>query len=170
MLLIERSLESEHRYRLIVRLKVIEYKEDFFCYLSSTASLQGFLFLYPQIVVFPRVLHLFFCYFPGPPVTLKYVQLSPLLWRLSERIIHQDLFCRRPTYWTIQWLRTRPFLTRLHHPNYLPAKLLCRHPSIHRVVRWMVETDVDILKSRVYTASSQPFYSTFTMAPISGFH
>ena len=41
MLLIERSLKSEHRYRLVVKLKAIEYKEDFLCYLSSTSNLQG---------------------------------------------------------------------------------------------------------------------------------
>ena len=39
MLLIERSSKSKRRYRLVVRLKAIEYKENFLCYLSSTASL-----------------------------------------------------------------------------------------------------------------------------------
>ena len=39
MLLIERSLKSERRYRLVVRLKAIKYTEDCFYYLSSTASL-----------------------------------------------------------------------------------------------------------------------------------
>ena len=38
MLLIKRSSKSERRYRLVVRLKAIEYKENFLCYLSSTAS------------------------------------------------------------------------------------------------------------------------------------
>ena len=42
MLLIERSSKSERRYQLVVRLKAIEYKEDFLCYLSFTSSLQGF--------------------------------------------------------------------------------------------------------------------------------
>ena len=39
MLLIKRFLESEHRYQLVIRLKAIECKENFFCYLSSTTSL-----------------------------------------------------------------------------------------------------------------------------------
>ena len=39
MFLIERSSKSERRYRLVVRLKAIEYKKDYFCYLSSTSSL-----------------------------------------------------------------------------------------------------------------------------------
>ena len=38
MLLIKRFSESEHRYWLVVRLKAIEYKEDFIYYLSSIAS------------------------------------------------------------------------------------------------------------------------------------
>ena len=39
MLLIEKSSKSERRYWLVVRLKAIEYKENFLCYLSSTANL-----------------------------------------------------------------------------------------------------------------------------------
>ena len=37
----DRSSSLERRYQLVVRLKAIEYKEDFLCYLSSTSSLQG---------------------------------------------------------------------------------------------------------------------------------
>ena len=35
----DRSLKSERRYGLVVRLKAIKCKKDFLCYLSSTASL-----------------------------------------------------------------------------------------------------------------------------------
>ena len=35
----DRSSKSERRYWLVVRLKAIKYKENFFCYLSSTTSL-----------------------------------------------------------------------------------------------------------------------------------
>ena len=34
----DRSSKSERRYQLVVRLKTIEYKKDFFCDLSSTTS------------------------------------------------------------------------------------------------------------------------------------
>ena len=45
MLLIKRSSKSERRYRVVVRLKAIEYKENFLYYLSSyrQSSLQAFL-------------------------------------------------------------------------------------------------------------------------------
>ena len=35
----DRYSKLEHRYWLVVRLKEIEYKENFFCYLSSATSL-----------------------------------------------------------------------------------------------------------------------------------
>ena len=81
MLLIKRSSKSKRRYWLVVKLKAIKYKEDFLCYLSATASLQGFLSLKPQDVVLPQVFHLLllFCQLPYPPVTLEYVQSSPIL-------------------------------------------------------------------------------------------
>ena len=44
MLLIKRSSKSEYRYRLVVRPKAIEYKEDCLCYLSSTFSLHPVVF------------------------------------------------------------------------------------------------------------------------------
>ena len=34
----DRSSKSKRRYRLVVRLKAIEYKENYLCYLSSIAS------------------------------------------------------------------------------------------------------------------------------------
>ena len=39
LLIEDRSLKSERRYWLVVRLKAIEYKENHLCYLSSTSSL-----------------------------------------------------------------------------------------------------------------------------------
>ena len=42
ILLIEKLSMLERRYQLVVRLKTIKYKEDFFYYLFSTASLQPF--------------------------------------------------------------------------------------------------------------------------------
>ena len=45
ILLIKRSPKLERKYWLVIRLKAIEYKENFLCYLSSTASFQGFLSL-----------------------------------------------------------------------------------------------------------------------------
>lgn len=53
---IETSSKLKHRYWLVVRLKVIKYKEDFFRYLSfyfyCQASLQAFIYLLPQDVSF----------------------------------------------------------------------------------------------------------------------
>ena len=55
--------------------------------------------------------------------------------------------------WTIQWLRTEPSSTGLHHQRYLHWQLLCRHPySSSSMVE--VEADVDVLEGQAYVASS----------------
>ena len=46
----DRSSKSEWRYRLVVRLKAIEYKEDYLCYLSSTSSLHLIVLLESSII------------------------------------------------------------------------------------------------------------------------
>ena len=61
LLLIEdRSLKSERRYRLVVRLKAIEYKEDYLCYLSSTSSLHPVV-LPKSFIIFLLVLMVRMC-------------------------------------------------------------------------------------------------------------
>ena len=55
-----RSLKLEHRYRLVVRLKAIKYKEDYLCYLSSTSSLH--LVVLPEsFIIFLLVLMVRMC-------------------------------------------------------------------------------------------------------------
>ena len=95
----DRSSKSERRYRLVVRLKAIEYKENFLCYLSSTASLH----LHSPFIIFVVVL------------LIAYVCAASLatpvdhsLWATLPRhllvspvwIIHLDPFYRHPC-WTI---------------------------------------------------------------------
>ena len=46
----DRSSKSERRYRLVVRLKAIEYKEDCLCSLSSTSSLHPVVLLESSII------------------------------------------------------------------------------------------------------------------------
>ena len=60
MLLIKRSSNSECRYRLVVRLKAIEYKEDCLCYLSSTSSLHPVV-LPESFIIFLLVLMVRMC-------------------------------------------------------------------------------------------------------------
>ena len=61
VLLIEnRSLNSERRYWLVVRLKAIEYKEDYLCYLSSTSSLHPVV-LPESFIIFLLVLMVRMC-------------------------------------------------------------------------------------------------------------
>ena len=62
MLLIKKSLKSKRRYRLVVRLKAIEYKEDFLNYLFSycQSSFQAFLSLLSQDMSFYKSFIFFF--------------------------------------------------------------------------------------------------------------
>ena len=54
--------KSEHRYQLVVRLKTIEYREDYLCYLSSTSSL--YLVVLPEsfiILLLVLVVRMYMC-------------------------------------------------------------------------------------------------------------
>ena len=50
LLIDDKSSKSEHRYRLVVRLKAIKYKENCLCYLSSTSSLHPVVLSEPFII------------------------------------------------------------------------------------------------------------------------
>ena len=102
---------------------------NFLCYLSSyrQSDLPAFLSLLSQDVAFSWDFYLLLHHLSYPPVTPEYVRSSPLLWWLSDRIIYQDLFCRRLVYLTIWWLYTRFSLTMFYHQSYLHKWLLCRY-------------------------------------------
>ena len=166
MLLIKRSLKSERRYWLVVRLKAIKYKEDFLCYLSSTSSLQG-----PPSPQTQSLHESFIFYFVTSSSsgysgvrTIEPTDVTAILIGSYTRIPSADaLFA-----WTIQQLRTEPSSTRLHHQRYLHQQLLCRH-SYSSSSMMEVKVDVDVLESETYATSSQPCCSPLTVASTSGF-
>ena len=82
MLLIKKSSKSECRYRLVVKLKAIEYKENFLCYLSSyrQSSLQAF--SSPWSLNADKSSSSL----PSSSSYLEYVQSSPQLIRSSSRV------------------------------------------------------------------------------------
>ena len=111
----DRSLKSERKYQLVVRLKAIEYKEDCLCYLSSTSSLH-LVVLLESFIIFLLVLMVRMCMMcrsTTPSRLLDALDLLPLAvtrmvvhgwsWRWRPeglgqvspvQIIRQDPFCR----------------------------------------------------------------------------
>ena len=56
----DRSSKSKRRYRLVVRLKAIEYKENCLCYLSSTSIFHSVVLPEP-LIIFLLVLMIRIC-------------------------------------------------------------------------------------------------------------
>ena len=86
MLLIKRSSKSEHRYRLVVRLKAIKYKEDYLCYLSSTSSLHSVV-LPESFIIFLLVLMVRMCMM-YQSTTSSRLQDALLLLAVTRMVVH----------------------------------------------------------------------------------
>ena len=132
----DRSSKSERRYRLVVRLKAIKYKEDFLCYLSSTASLASRPFHSHSR---PRILFVTSLVFQSFGVrTIEPHNFDDYLIRSSTRIPSAG-----PSSGYALDLLPLGVVTKL----WLIGNCSAFTP-IHRVIWWIVEADVDVLEGR----------------------
>ena len=141
MLLIKKSSKPEHRYRLVVKLKAIKYKENFLCYLFFTAS-----------------------YFHSPwmPTNpLRHFSCPPVIWNTYNRAHNCDGYPIGSSFRVLYLSHTGPSSSTRPSPTRPPSlpspPLIGNYSAVtptHQIVWWMVEADVDVLESWAYAASS----------------
>ena len=142
----KRSLKSKCMIQLVIRLKAIKYKKNFsllFIFLFLLLNqLSGFFHLHclklqSFLIAYEPFIHLC-CLLHPPDTSHGYVLLNPLLYWLSDQILHQDRFYRLSVCQIIQWLCIRSSCTKLcYQAHYLLVTTLLSSLFIKQYNVWL---------------------------------